>query len=67
MHELSMVVGISLRTVTLPVLLSFVSVVWVRSMITTRCIQKDLADGKKTMRAYLWKICGEAYDQEHQG
>ncbi|MBR6064868.1 MAG: hypothetical protein IKP57_00410, partial [Paludibacteraceae bacterium] len=29
--------------------------------------QKDLADGKKTMRAYLWKICGEAYDQEHNG
>ena len=29
--------------------------------------QKDLADGKKTMQAYLWKICGEAYDQEHQG
>ena len=29
--------------------------------------QKDLADGKKTMRAYLWKVCGEAYDQEHQG
>jgi hypothetical protein len=29
--------------------------------------QKNLADGKKTMRAYLWKVCGEAYDQEHQG
>ncbi|MBR6065580.1 MAG: hypothetical protein IKP57_04070 [Paludibacteraceae bacterium] len=29
--------------------------------------QKNLADGKKTMQAYLWKICGEAYDQEHQG
>ena len=29
--------------------------------------QKDLADGKKTMQAYLWKICGEAYDQEHNG
>ena len=29
--------------------------------------QKDLADGKKTMRAYLWKVCGEAYDQEHNG
>ena len=25
--------------------------------------QKDLADGKKTMRAYLWKVCGEEYDQ----
>ena len=24
--------------------------------------QKDLADGKKTMRAYLWKVCGEEYD-----
>ena len=29
--------------------------------------QKNLADGKKTMQAYLWKICGEAYDQEHNG
>ena len=29
--------------------------------------QKDQAGGKKTMRAYLWKICGEAYDAEHQG
>ena len=29
--------------------------------------QKNLADGKKTMRAYLWKVCGEAYDQEHNG
>ena len=29
--------------------------------------QKDLADGKKTMRAYLWKVCGEAYDAEHNG
>ena len=27
--------------------------------------QKDLADGKKTMKAYLWKVCGEAYDQQH--
>ena len=27
--------------------------------------QKDLADGKKTMKAYLWKVCGDAYDQEH--
>ena len=24
--------------------------------------QKDLADGKKTMNAYLWKVCGEEYD-----
>ena len=29
--------------------------------------QKDQADGKKTMRAYLWKICGEKYDSEHAG
>ena len=27
--------------------------------------QKDLANGKKTMKAYLWKICGDAYDAEH--
>ena len=29
--------------------------------------QKDLATGKKTMNAYLWKVCGQIYDQEHQG
>jgi hypothetical protein len=29
--------------------------------------QKDQAGGKKTLRAYLWKVCGEAYDAEHQG
>ena len=29
--------------------------------------QNDQAGGKKTMRAYLWKICGEAYDAEHNG
>ena len=29
--------------------------------------QKDTTGGKKTMKAYLWKICGEAYDAEHQG
>ena len=29
--------------------------------------QKDQANGKKTMKAYLWKICGEAYDAEHNG
>ena len=29
--------------------------------------QKDTAGGKKTMRAYVWKICGEAYDAEHNG
>ena len=27
--------------------------------------QKDLASGKKTMKAYLWKVCGDAYDAEH--
>ena len=29
--------------------------------------QKDQAGGKKTMKAYLWKICGEKYDAEHNG
>jgi len=27
--------------------------------------QKDLADGKKTMRAYLWKVCGDEWDAQH--
>ncbi|MBR6304318.1 MAG: hypothetical protein IKR37_01665 [Paludibacteraceae bacterium] len=27
--------------------------------------QKDLAGGKKTMKAYLWKVCGDLYDAEH--
>lgn len=27
--------------------------------------QKDLSGGKKTMKAYLWKVCGEEYDQTH--
>ena len=27
--------------------------------------QKDLAGGKKTFNAYLWKICGQAYDADH--
>ena len=27
--------------------------------------QKDTAGGKKTMKAYLWKVCGAEYDQEH--
>ena len=27
--------------------------------------QKDTAGGKKTMRAYLWMVCGAEYDQEH--
>ena len=41
------------------------------SQITTDQInfasQKDQAGGKKTMKAYLWKICGEKYDSEHAG
>ena len=24
--------------------------------------QKDTPGGKKTMKAYLWKVCGDAYD-----
>ena len=27
--------------------------------------QKDTATGKKTMRAYLWKIMGEQFDQQN--
>ena len=27
--------------------------------------QKDLAGGKKTFNAYLWKVCGQTYDAEH--
>ena len=27
--------------------------------------QKDLANGKKTMRAYLWAVCGTEYDAQH--
>ena len=41
------------------------------SQITTDQInfasQKDQPDGKKTMKAYLWKVCGEKYDAEHAG
>ena len=29
--------------------------------------QKDQPDGKKTMKAYLWLICGQKYDSEHAG
>ena len=29
--------------------------------------QKDTATGKKTMKAYLWKICGDLYDAEQNG
>jgi hypothetical protein len=27
--------------------------------------QRDTAGGKKTMTAYLWSVCGAAYDAEH--
>ena len=27
--------------------------------------QRDNADGKKTMKAYLWLVCGEEYDQSN--
>ena len=27
--------------------------------------QRDTAGGKKTMRAYLWSVCGAEYDQQH--
>ena len=29
--------------------------------------QKDQAGGKKTMKAYLWKVCGDEYDVAHNG
>ena len=29
--------------------------------------QKDTATGAKTMRAYLWRVCGQEYDQAHNG
>ncbi|MDY6379308.1 MAG: hypothetical protein SPK90_00730, partial [Bacteroidales bacterium] len=29
--------------------------------------QKDQPGGKKTMKAYLWKVCGGIYDANHQG
>ena len=29
--------------------------------------QKDTAGGKKTMFGYLWKVCGDAYDAQHNG
>ena len=29
--------------------------------------QKNEAQGKKTFKAYLWKVCGDAYDQAHNG
>ena len=27
--------------------------------------QRDTAGGKTTMNAYLWKVCGDAYDANH--
>ena len=27
--------------------------------------QRDTAGGKKTMKAYLWYVCGQEYDQQH--
>ena len=27
--------------------------------------QKDLANGKKTLKAYYWYICGQEYDQQN--
>ena len=29
--------------------------------------QKDTATGAKTMKAYLWRVCGQEYDQQHNG
>jgi hypothetical protein len=29
--------------------------------------QKDKAGGKKTLRAYLWLVCGQEYDSAHNG
>jgi hypothetical protein len=29
--------------------------------------QKDQPGGKKTMRAYLWMVEGDTYDQQHNG
>jgi len=29
--------------------------------------QKDAPNGKKTMLAYYWLICGQAYDEQHEG
>ena len=29
--------------------------------------QKDSPTGKKTMTAYLWYVCGEEYDAQHNG
>ena len=29
--------------------------------------QKNEANGRKTMKSYLWKVCGDLYDAQHQG
>jgi len=29
--------------------------------------QKDLPSGKKTLKAYYWKICGDQYDESLNG
>ena len=29
--------------------------------------QKDQPNGKKTLTAYYWMVCGQEYDQAHQG
>ena len=29
--------------------------------------QLNTSGGKRTMRAYLWKVCGQEYDSAHQG
>ena len=29
--------------------------------------QKDQAGGKRTMKAYLWAVCGAEYDAQHNG
>ena len=29
--------------------------------------QKDQPDGCRTMTKYLWKVCGDEYDAQHQG
>ena len=29
--------------------------------------QRDQANGKKTMNAYLWAVCGAEYDAQHNG
>ena len=29
--------------------------------------QRDLPNGKKTMKAYYWMVCGQEYDEEHNG